>query len=215
MPETLVNESPVRGVRPYGPHAVLVEVADEHVALALVEWLRASEVACTDAVPAARTVLIDGLDSVDALRPALEGWQPTPADLAARTGREVVVAVDYDGPDLAHVAASWAVDVDEVVRRHTSLEFVSAFCGFAPGFAYLSGLPSAWAVPRLDTPRTRVPRGSVGLADTWCGVYPTASPGGWLLLGTTQAPVWDLERSEQDGGPALLAPGTRVRFVAR
>ena len=96
-----------------------------------------------------------------------------------------------------------------MVARHGGIEFVSAFCGFAPGFAYLAGLPEEYAVPRLDSPRSRVPVGSVGLAGSWCGVYPSESPGGWRLLGHTDLTLWDPDRSE----PALLAPGTRVRFV--
>ena len=117
----------------------------------------------------------------------------------------------YDGPDLEAVARHWGVPVEEVVRRHTGLELVSAFVGFAPGFSYLSGLPPAWAVPRLDSPRPRVPAGAVAVADAWCAVYPGESPGGWLLLGRTDVAVWDLGRS---GGPSLLPPGTRVRFVS-
>jgi KipI family sensor histidine kinase inhibitor len=84
-----------------------------------------------------------------------------------------------------------------------------SFCGFAPGFAYCAGLPDRLAVPRLGTPRTRVPAGSVAVAGTWTGVYPTVSPGGWRLLGTTDAELWQVDRDP----PALLPPGTRVRFV--
>ena len=116
----------------------------------------------------------------------------------------------YDGPDLGLVARLWEVSVDEVVRRHTSLTFTSAFCGFAPGFAYLTGLPPEWWLPRLDDPRARVPAGSVAIAGEWCGVYPTASPGGWLLLGATGITLWDPTAAE----PALLAPGTQVRFAS-
>ncbi|MFI2706903.1 allophanate hydrolase subunit 1, partial [Nocardioides sp. CER28] len=101
------------------------------------------------------------------------------------------------------------VPAEEVVDRHTSLTFTSAFCGFAPGFAYLTGLPEEWWLPRLDDPRPRVPAGAVAIAGEWCGVYPTASPGGWLLLGRTDATLWDPTAEE----PALLAPGTQVRFV--
>jgi KipI family sensor histidine kinase inhibitor len=95
-----------------------------------------------------------------------------------------------------------------VAARHQAVTFVSAFCGFAPGFAYLSGLDAA--VSRLATPRTRVPAGSVALAGTWCGVYPTTSPGGWRIIGSTDARLWDVDRDP----PALLVPGTRLRFVA-
>ena len=141
----------------------------------------------------------------DALSGALGAW--TPGERAP--GRQVEIPVVYDGPDLETVAAHWGCEPDEVADRHQAADLVSAFCGFAPGFAYLSGLEVS--VPRLVTPRTRVPAGSVALAGTWCGVYPVASPGGWQIIGTTDAVLWDARRAE----PALLAPGTRVRFVAR
>ncbi len=203
-------------VRPFGPTALLAEVEDAAVALALATWLREHGVAATEVVPAARTVLLDGLDPADLgpTRALLASWrdQPGARDHAGRgsSGPVVELAVVYDGPDLDDVADLWGVSREEVVARHTGLELLSVFCGFAPGFAYLSGLPGEWAVPRLDSPRTRVPAGSVALADTWCGVYPTASPGGWRLLGRTDAALWDVDRDP----PALLAPGTRVRFVA-
>jgi KipI family sensor histidine kinase inhibitor len=85
-----------------------------------------------------------------------------------------------------------------------------AFCGFSPGWAYLKGLPEELAIPRLETPRARVPAGSVALADTYAGIYPTASPGGWRIVGRTGVQLFDAERDP----PALLSPGTRVRFVA-
>jgi KipI family sensor histidine kinase inhibitor len=99
---------------------------------------------------------------------------------------------------------------DEVVATHTASDLVVAFCGFAPGFAYCTGLPERLAVPRLDSPRARVPAGSVGLAGPFTGVYPTESPGGWRLLGRTDLVLWDEERDP----PATLSPGTAVRFVA-
>ena len=190
-----------------GPCAALVEVADAVEALSLARWAREQRIGAVEIVPAAETVLFDGLEPGVELAARLSGWSvavPVPP------AREVVVPVVYDGPDLAYVAGAWGVSEEEVVSRHTALSFTSAFCGFSPGFAYLTGLPADWAVPRLDSPRERVAPGSVGLADTWCGVYPTASPGGWRLLGRTEARLWDLSRDE----PALLAPGTRVRFEA-
>src|SRR3712207_1571675 len=93
---------------------------------------------------------------------------------------------------------------------HAGLLFVVAFCGFSPGFAYCRGLPERLAVPRLAEPRPRVPAGSVAVADVYTGVYPSASPGGWRLLGRTDRTLWDPAARQ----PALLAPGTRVRFVA-
>lgn len=192
-----------------GPRALLVEVSDAEEARLLAAWIRAVELPCDEVVPAAGTVLLDGVSDLEQARDLVEGWTPDVSSVAR--GDLVEVPVRYDGDDLARVAEVWEVSVDEVIARHTGLEFVSSFAGFAPGFAYLSGLPSAWAVERLASPRTVVPAGSVALADTWCGVYPGASPGGWLLLGRTDVVLWDLDRP---GGPALLAPGTRVRFVS-
>jgi KipI family sensor histidine kinase inhibitor len=187
---------------PVGRGALLAEVASPHDAVALAAWARRRSLA-DEVVPGAETVLFDGVADADALSAALVAWTPgeTPS------GRQVELPVTYDGPDLEAVAASWGCDVDEVAARHRGTELVSAFCGFAPGFAYLSGLEVS--VPRLATPRTAVPAGSVALAGTWCGVYPVASPGGWQIIGTTDALLWDPQRAE----PALLAPGTRVRFV--
>ncbi|MBZ5736941.1 5-oxoprolinase subunit B family protein [Nocardioides mangrovi] len=196
-------------VRPAGRHALLVEVGDPAAALALATWARSAGVEAVEVVPAAETVLFDGVSDPGALAARLGDWSPTPSQ--ERAGALVEVPVAYDGADLDFVADAWGTDVAGVVERHTATEFVSAFCGFAPGFAYLAGLPADLAVPRLESPRPRVPAGSIGLAGTWCGTYPTASPGGWRLLGRTDAPLWDPDRDE----PALLAPGTRVRFVAR
>jgi KipI family sensor histidine kinase inhibitor len=189
-------------LRPVGSRAVLAEVGDAATALALATWAR-GRVAAEEIVPGAETVLFDGVSDVS----ALAGWTPSSEP---PPGELVEVRVAYDGPDLAFVAELWGTDVDGVVRRHTEVEYVAAFCGFAPGFSYLAGLPEHLAVPRLESPRPRLEAGSVGLAGTWCGVYPTASPGGWRLLGRTDAVLWDQGRDQ----PALLAPGTRVRFVA-
>lgn len=107
------------------------------------------------------------------------------------------------------MAGHWGVAEGEVARIHAGTEFRVAFCGFAPGFGYLTGLPARYDVPRRDTPRTAVPAGSVALAGPYTGVYPRSSPGGWQLIGSTDAVLWDHARVPA----ALLSPGTRVRFV--
>ncbi len=191
-------------VIPVGRRAALVEVDDTGQALSLALWAR-SRVDADDVVPAAATVLIDGVDDLDALPGLLSGWAP---EQAAPPGELVEVAVAYDGPDLAVVAEAWGVAPGDVAARHASREYVVAFCGFAPGFAYLTSGDEDGDVPRRDTPRPRVPAGAVAVAGPWTGIYPTASPGGWQVLGTTDATLWDQAREH----PALLAPGTRVRF---
>ncbi len=145
--------------------------------------------------------------------PTRPAWPPnSPPRTYPRSprAREVVeLPVRYDGPDLADVAALWGVPEREVARIHAATEFRVAFCGFAPGFGYLTGLPARYDVPRRATPRTAVHAGAVGLAGPYTGVYPRASPGGWQLIGTTDAVLWDTAREPA----ALLSPGTRVRFV--
>ncbi|MFV2119663.1 5-oxoprolinase subunit B family protein [Streptomyces sp. Act-28] len=163
--------------------------------------------AVREIVPAARTVLLDGVVDPGRLAAEVTGWRVPPLD--ARAFPVVEVPVRYDGPDLAEVAAMWGVPPAEVGRVHTAVEYRVAFCGFVPGFGYLTGLPERYGVPRRATPRTAVPAGSVGLAGPYTGVYPRSSPGGWRLVGTTDAVLWDPARQPA----ALLSPGLRVRFV--
>jgi len=162
-----------------------------------------------EVVPGAQTVLIDGVTDPQALLRRLADL-PEPAPLPASDGELVELPVVYDGPDLALVGEHWGVPAGEVGAIHAATPFRVAFVGFAPGFGYLTGLPDDRAVPRLASPRTRVPAGSVALAGAYTGVYPTASPGGWLLIGRTDAELFDPARQP----PALLRPGVRVRFVA-
>ncbi|HEX6872162.1 MAG TPA: allophanate hydrolase subunit 1 [Micromonosporaceae bacterium] len=197
-------------VRPVGDAALLLEV-DDPTAWFDELWRRrdAGELLATEIVPGARTVLLDGLADQAATAQAVRGWTITPAPTTAEPGRLVEVPVVFDGPDLAAVADRWQTDERGVAHRLSQTELRVAFCGFTPGWAYLSGLPEEFAVPRLDTPRSRVPAGAVGLADRFAGIYPTASPGGWRLVGRTEVRLFDPDREP----PALLTPGTRVRLV--
>ncbi|MFR9725178.1 5-oxoprolinase subunit PxpB [Streptomyces sp. MS19] len=200
-------------VLPYGDRALLVELPTGERTRALHAELLRRRAAGTlppvaEIVPAARTVLLDGLTDPAALARALPTWGIPPATPGG--SGTVEIPVRYTGPDLADVAALWDVTPAEAARLHAATEFTVAFCGFAPGFGYLTGLPDDRAVPRRATPRTSVPAGSVGLAGPYTGVYPSASPGGWQLIGTTDAVLWDPAREPV----ALLTPGTRVRFTA-
>ncbi|WP_367134381.1 allophanate hydrolase subunit 1 [Saccharothrix sp. HUAS TT1] len=194
-------------LRRCGTDAVLVEVGS----LGEVEAVRAALADLPDVVelvPAARTVLVVAPGGLTAVRAAL-----ATADLAHRPGAdgaEVVVPVRYDGPDLDLVAETAGLTAAEVVELHTGADYRVAFCGFAPGFAYLTGLPEPLRQPRLDSPRTKVPTGSVGVAGEYTAAYPRSTPGGWRLIGRTDAPLFDPRRPT----PALLAPGDRVRFEA-
>lgn len=170
-----------------------------------------------DVVPAARTVLVDGVPEPASWLARLESaatvhWSEHRADSSPLVSQvEVRVPVHYDGPDLEEVARVWQCDVAEVAARHSAATFTVAFCGFAPGFAYCVSDPPLSAVPRRGDPRPEVAAGSVGLAGAYSGVYPRAMPGGWQLIGSTSLVVFDADREPA----ALLRPGTRVRFEAR
>jgi KipI family sensor histidine kinase inhibitor len=196
-------------IRSVGADALLLEV-DEPAAWFTELWrLRdAGELAAVEIVPGAGTVLIDGVTDPVKTTELVRALQP-PAVGDAPTGGVVEVAVTFDGQDLGDVAQLWGTDERGVIDRLAGTEFRVAFCGFTPGWAYLRGLPADLAVPRRQTPRPRVPAGSVGLADTYAGIYPTASPGGWQLVGRSDAVLFDPDREP----PALLTPGTRVRIV--
>ncbi len=127
--------------------------------------------------------------------------------------RQVTLPVTYggeDGIDLASVASFANLDPAEVVARHVAQEYEVAMVGFLPGFAYLIGLDPALAMPRHATPRARVPAGSVAIGGAQTGIYPSAAPGGWRLIGRTNTRMFDASALI----PSLLAPGDRVRFRA-
>lgn len=193
---------------PYGDGALLVEPDDPAVILALAAAL-VQLPGVLEVVPAARTLLVQAAaDDLDGVGRRIRELAATVTPTASDPAEEVVLDVRYDGADLETTADELGLDAGELVRQHVEATYTVAFCGFVPGFAYLTGLPAALHVPRLPEPRTRVPAGSVGLAGEFTGVYPRPSPGGWRLIGTTAAPLWDLTRTP----PALLVPGGRVRF---
>lgn len=194
----------------YGPAALLLEARDAREALGLYRAVLAADLPISEAVPAARTVLVRFPDAMSctASRGHLACLEPLTVDTAP--AREVTIPVTYDGADLSTIAELTGLNVDEVIARHTARIYDVAFVGFAPGFGYLTGLDEALHVPRLDSPRTSVPAGSVAIAGPYAAVYPTASPGGWRLLGRTDLAVFDVDRDP----PALLEPGVRVRFSA-
>jgi len=193
----------------YGEHAVLIDTPPGTAAAVADHARRHFGALLLDAVPTAECVLLDFA-------------QPTAAEQVARLlsadqvgassvgpPRQVVLAVSFDGPDLAQVAEAAGCSVEGVVDMLLGADLRVEFCGFAPGFAYLTGLPPALHLPRRATPRTRVPGGSVALAAGYAAVYPAASPGGWHLVGSTSRRLFDPCADP----PALLQPGTRVRFT--
>ena len=195
-----------------GREALLAEVDDLDAALALYAALRAAALpGVVDLVPAARTVLIRLDPAVTSPAAVQQATAALSVDgtRRARSGT-VEIPVRYDGPDLAEVAERTGLRPDEVIALHTSSRWTVAFAGFVPGFGYLTGGDPRLDVPRRDSPRTRIPAGSVGLAGRFSGVYPSDSPGGWQLIGSTTRRMWDLARPE----PALLVPGVEVIFKA-
>ena len=195
---------PVRG------DCFLVELADLGEALALFDDLNNNPVdGISEIIPAARTLLVsfdpytisDGalIETVTAL---------AGGERKAASGALVEIPVRYDGEDLAEVAGILGMSADEVVRLHGESDYVAAFTGFAPGFAYLSGGDPRLNVPRRKSPRTQVPAGAVGLAGEFSGIYPKTSPGGWQLIGTTPLAMFDIDRVPA----SLLQPGSRIKF---
>lgn len=195
---------------PCGSTALLVELDDLDEVLGYYAALLAEPPdGVVDIVPAARTVMVVTDPARTDLATLEQFLRDTAARKDSRAGGDLVeIPVVYDGEDLADVAGLLGCDVAEVIRRHTADEWTVAFCGFAPGFGYLTG-QSRWDVSRRKSPRTKVPAGSVALAGEFSGVYPRESPGGWQLLGRTEVAVFDQTRDPA----ALLQPGRRVRFI--
>lgn len=196
---------------PCGDRAILVELPDADIRRRLDATLRRTPIdGVLEHVPAATTVLVR-TEPGALVRVARELRQLRLLDAdSGRSVDDLTIPVIYDGADLAEVAVLLDITVAEVIARHTGQTWTVEFAGFAPGFGYLIGSDDNLTVPRRATPRTRIPAGSVGLADQFSGVYPKASPGGWQLLGHTELAMWDVDRDD----PALLIPGRRIRFEA-
>lgn len=192
--------------RPYGPTAWLVADVDDPPAWAealaaidppgVVEIVPAETTVVVRCTRERRDVLGDVLDLVVA--------RPTSTDAEPPLTIDVV----YDGPDIAALASAARLSIDDVVRLHATGSYHVAFCGFSPGFGYLRGVDRRLHVPRQPTPRRSVPAGSVGVAAGYTCVYPSASPGGWYLIGHTSDTLWDVDRDP----PAVLRPGRAVTF---
>ena len=212
-------------VVPFGDRALVVELGGggdpdvDRLAHAVAAAIRADvDGGWGCPVPAYDTVLVTFdplLTTAEAAVTRLEALargSPTADPLTDREIAPLEIPVRYggaDGPDLDEVAKRLGLRPAEVVDTHAAGRYRAYFLGFAPGFAYLGPLPEALAVPRQPRPRTRVPAGSVAIAGLQTAVYPSAMPGGWNLIGRTDLAVWDPQRDP----PALLRPGTVVRFV--
>ena len=214
-------------IRPFGDAALLVEWPETidpavnrrvHALATLVRAERQAGSAWREPVPAYASLLVP-FDPLRLETQAAEGRLR--ALLGSLGGQEIPaedepsvleIAVRYDGengPDLNEVARQAGLSPERVIELHSAPTYTAYFVGFAPGFAYLGTLPAELQLPRRDTPRQRVPAGSVAIAGPQTAVYPLSTPGGWHLIGRTDFRVWDLERDP----PAVIRPGQAVRFV--
>jgi len=204
-------------VHDYGDQALLLELSGTAEVLAWTDTLRGADLlGVLDIVPASRTVLVKlaGPRYREPTRQRLAKLRVAGVEFESTAPLDhtpdAVIDVTYDGADLADVAGLSGLTPTEVVAVHTATPLRVGFGGFAPGFAYLVGGDPRLNMPRRAEPRTRVPAGSVGLAGEFSGVYPRESPGGWQLIGRTDAVLWDVTRDK----PALLTPGMWVQFRA-
>jgi KipI family sensor histidine kinase inhibitor len=213
-------------MRRVGDHALLWELPDNpsvHAAARAARGRFGDQL--VEIVPGDQTLLLVWEESLEDADPLISSLRALARDASAFNldsrviGTDqtavVTISVTYDGADLGAVAAALDVSPATVVAQHAAADYTVAFVGFAPGFPYLRAEPASaqdvarlLELPRLSTPRTAVPAGSVAVAAGYCGIYPRASPGGWNLLGRTDAVLFDPGRDP----PALLEPGTHVRF---
>lgn len=199
---------------------VQLSAADEAWACTIAVWLQ-SRLACDDAIAEATSVyaevyvaLLPQASPLQVVARIEQELRMVPSTLeltAAEAGRTHRLLVDYNGADLAAVAKTCCLTLAEVISLHTSVSYRVMALGFQPGFAYLGNVPVALRLPRLSTPRTRVPAGSVAIAADQCAVYPHASPGGWHLLGVTDSVMVDPDAASM----SILAVGDTVQFLPK
>lgn len=200
-------------ILPYGPNALLVET---EVTTLAVEVKALPGV--TDVVVGACTILVTFSLGERSEREAIAHYTERITSLALQhheptneARNHIRIPVRYDGEDLSDIAEQTGLSPERIIELHTGAQYRVAFMGFAPGFGYLQGLDPTLQLPRLTRPRTKVPAGSVAIAGPYSAVYPRESPGGWLLLGTTELAMFDLHRES----PVLLQPGSLVTFEAQ
>ena len=187
-----------------------VQVAGAEEAQALANSLRSSGQA-EDVVAGLSTVAIrfDPADETAIVSLLKAASTDAPSSMPERAIIEI--EINYggeDGPDFELVCQQLGLSEDAFIEQHAACEHKVDMIGFTPGFSYVSGVPSSWAIPRLSQARNRVAAGSVGMSAGYTGIYALAGPGGWPIIGRTRAPLFDAKATE----PFLLTPGQRVRF---
>jgi inhibitor of KinA len=211
-------------IEPLGDSALIIRVVEEFepektpdaVLRAMRELESAALAGVIELAPAYATIGVffdPGRTGLDALRTEIEEalGKTEPGHSRSETGSTIEVPVCYEdefAPDLRDVAWHAKLSMGEVVQRHSSATYRVSCVGFTPGFPYLNGLPPELATPRRDSPRKRIPPGSVGIGGTQTGIYPSISPGGWNIIGRTPLRLFDVQREP----PALFHAGDRVLF---
>jgi len=198
-------------IRPVGDAAILIDAPDARTVQRLARWVDDwdDRDGLAEVIPGARTLYVAATRGRLTRLAAELSTAELPEPQVSTRPRVVTVDVRYDGLDLRDVAARTGLSVAEVIDLHTSTDFEVEFFGFAPGQAFLAGLPEVMRLPRRPTPRVRVPSGAVAVANEFTVIYPQDSPGGWNLIGTrVSAPLWDISAEP----PNRVSVGDRVRF---
>lgn len=192
-------------------HCFLIELDDSEQTMSLYHSLRHQpHPYMTELVPAARTIMVYFQHRMINHARLIQWIQSQHFSLyEKRQSKQIIIDVVYQGWDLVSLATSLGIEVSTLIKRHTEAQWHVGFIGFAPGFAYLTSPTTPFgSVPRLDTPRKKIPAGAVALAGEYSGIYPKESPGGWQIIGQTESTMWDIHRNP----PALLLPGDEVIF---